>query len=75
MQQNLTLMEVPSAGDQVADLLLRGEGSDVDPAEESTARFMSEFHRQGEAREYDEVGLFKQTFQWRLARAIPEAQF
>jgi peptidoglycan hydrolase-like protein with peptidoglycan-binding domain len=42
---------------------------------EITDRFMGEFHRQGEAREYDEVGSFKRRFQWRRGEPMPEAQF
>lgn len=35
---------------------------------------MGEFHRQGLAQEYDEVGVIKKRFQWRRGAPIPETQ-
>jgi Putative peptidoglycan binding domain len=40
-----------------------------------TDHFMGEFHRQGLAQEYDEVGSFRRKFQWRRGQPIPESQF
>lgn len=39
-----------------------------------TDEFMGDFHRQGLAREYDEVGSFHKTFTWTKGSAIPPAQ-
>lgn len=40
-----------------------------------TDHFMGEFHRQGLAQEFDEVGSFKRRFQWRRGHAIPKNQY
>jgi Putative peptidoglycan binding domain len=40
-----------------------------------TDEFMGEFHRQGLAQEYDEVGSFKRRFHWRRGQAISADQY
>jgi peptidoglycan hydrolase-like protein with peptidoglycan-binding domain len=40
-----------------------------------TDQFMGEFHRQGLAREYDEIGSVKRSFKWRRGLPIPTTQF
>lgn len=40
-----------------------------------TDRFMGEFHRQGLAREYDEIGAFARKFHWLKGQSIPESQY
>ena len=37
--------------------------------------FMGEFHKQGLAREYDEIGSFKRRFKWNVGQAIPSDQY
>lgn len=41
---------------------------------EITDSFMGEFHRQGLAREYDEVGMFRRKFRWQAGTSIPSSQ-
>ncbi|MCC7342932.1 MAG: peptidoglycan-binding protein [Bryobacterales bacterium] len=40
-----------------------------------TDAFMGEFHKQGLAREYDEIGSLRRTFQWKHGGLIPPGQF
>lgn len=42
---------------------------------EITDAFMGEFHKQGLAREYDEIGSLKRRFQWKHGGLIPPGQF
>ncbi len=40
-----------------------------------TDAFMGEFHKQGLAREYDEIGSLRRTFRWKHGGLIPPGQF
>jgi len=40
-----------------------------------TDEFMGEFHRQGLAKEYDEIGMIKRKFTWKKGENLPEIQF
>jgi peptidoglycan hydrolase-like protein with peptidoglycan-binding domain len=40
-----------------------------------TDEFMGEFHRQGLAKEYDEVGVIKRQFRWKQGQTIPSDQY
>lgn len=40
-----------------------------------TDAFMGEFHKQGLAREYDEIGSIRRRFQWKHGGLIPPAQY
>lgn len=42
---------------------------------EITYAFMGEFHKQGLAREYDEIGSFKRRFTWKAGQTIPAGQY
>lgn len=40
-----------------------------------TDKFMGEFHRQGLAQEYDEIGMIKRQFSWKQGQTIPPQQY
>jgi len=40
-----------------------------------TDEFMGEFHLQGLAKEYDEIGMIKRKFTWKQGERLPEIQF